>query len=254
MLRYSVWLMVMLLLTGCSSWSEKAADNRRASEVYVRKGVGYMEEGRYEQALSDFDRALELNSSNSEAHNAIAVLYERLDKLDEVRSHYRQAVSLDPHNYGALNNYSRFLCSHEQLDEGLELLNRILDSKLYDQPWMALANQGVCYKMAGKLEEAAQSLRTALESQPTFAPALLEMARLSFINKDHMKTRAFVQRYAGSAQHTAESLWIAAQTEAVLGNQAAMRTYLDQLRSRFPNSPEAAESKKADNHDAPHTP
>lgn len=233
------WSMLILTLAGCGSWGEQALVRRQTAEIYVRKGVGYMEEGRYEQARGDLERALELNCDNSEAHNAMAVLYERLDKPDESRHHYQRAVSLDGRNYGALNNYSRFLCHHGEYAEGLELLNRVIDSKLYSQPWLVLTNKGICYKSAGRLEEAEASLREALESQPDFAPALLERARLSFVGKNYMQARAFLQRYAGAAPHTAETLWLAVQTEDALGNQAAIRGYQEQLLRRFPDSPEA---------------
>lgn len=70
------------------------------------------------------------------------------------------------------------------------------------------------------------------------------MARIAFDKKDYLKARAFLQRYAGSAQHTAETLWLAIRTEDALGNPASVRGYLVQLRERFPDSPETAEAKK----------
>lgn len=246
MLRGAV-LLLALALTGCggSSWSQKADERKRASDIYVNKGVGYLEEGRYEQARVDLERALELNSNSSEAHNAMAVLAERLDKPEQARSHYKQAISLDERNYGAFNNYSRFLCSHGEYEEGEQLLEQVIDTHLYAQPWLVLANKGICYKSAGKLDEAERSLREAVELQPDFSPALLELARLSFDSKNFMKTRAFLLRYVVTAQHTAETLWMAAKTEEALGNQTGMRGYLAQLQERFPESPEAAAAKQA---------
>ncbi|TAN50462.1 MAG: type IV pilus biogenesis/stability protein PilW [Methylococcaceae bacterium] len=245
MLRWIGGLLLTSLLIGCGSWREKADEKRHAAEVYVSKGVGYMEEKRYEQAMEDLTRALELNSNSSEAHNAMAVLYERLDKPAEAVTHYRRAVSLDENNYAALNNYSRFLCSHGQSDEGLAFLDRVIDSKLYDQPWLVLTNKGICYKMTDRLEDAEHSFRAALESQPLFAPALLEMALISFDHQQYMSTRAFLQRYAGIVPHTAQTLWLSVQTETALGNAGLARTYADQLRGRFPNSPEATAAREA---------
>lgn len=245
MMARALLLLSALALAGCGLWNDKSDERRRSSELFVRKGVAYLETGRYEQALADLERALDFNSRNSEAHNALAVLYERLDKPEEARSHYQRAVSLDENNYGALNNYSRFLCGHGKYEEGVEMLEQVISSKLYSQPWLVLTNKGICYKSAGRIEEAERTLREALESNPDFAPALLELARIGFDNKNYLKTRAFLQRYAGAAQHTAETLWMAVKTEESLGNQAAMRTYLGQLRDRFGDSPEAAEAKKS---------
>lgn len=244
-MRWLGGLLMASLLIGCGSWREKADEKRHAAEVYVSKGIGYMGEKRYEQALEDLTHALELNANSSEAHNAIAVLYERLEKPAEAAEHYRRAVSLDESNYGALNNYSRFLCSHGRSDEGLAFLDKVIDSRLYDQPWLVLTNKGICYKMIDQREEAERSFRAALESQPLFAPALLEMALISFDHQQYLSTRAFLQRYAGIVPHTAQTLWLSAQTEAALGNSGLAHSYADQLRGRFPNSPEAAAARAA---------
>lgn len=234
-----------LAVAGCSGWGGKVENREQASTLYVNKGVGYMEEGRYEQARADLERALELDSRNSEAHNAMAVLAERLEKPDAARGHYRRAVELDNRNYGALNNYSSFLCRHGETEEAVALLDRVLQSHLYTQPWLALTNKGMCYKSAGKPEEAERSLREALDSQPEFAPALLELARLNFEGKHYLSCRAFLQRYAAASPQTAETLWLAARTEQALGNSAGLRHYQSQLLERFPDSAEAAEARQA---------
>lgn len=238
-------LLSALAIAGCGLWNDKSEERRRSSELYVRKGVAYLEAGRYEQALADLERALDFNSRNSEAHNALAVLYERLDKQDDALSHYKRAVSLDENNYGALNNYSRFLCSHGNYEEGVQMLEQVISSRLYAQPWLVLTNKGICYKSAGRVDEAERILREALESSPDFAPALLELARIAFEKKEYLTTRAFLQRYAGAAQHTAETLLLGVRTEEALGNQASVRNYLGQLLDKFRDSPEAAEAKKS---------
>lgn len=236
-------LVLMLLLSGCGLMGQASAERQRASEVYVRKGVEYMQQGRNDLALADLEHAVELNRRNSEARNALGVLYERIDRISEAKEQYRRAIDLDGNNYSALNNYSRFLCAHGESQEGVRLLQRVLDSKVYNMPWMALANQGVCHKNAGQTEDAAISLRAALEANPDFAPALLELARMSVETQQFMKARAFLQRFATASGHTAETLLLAARTEQALGNLAEVRAYVEQLKSRFADAPEMAQAK-----------
>lgn len=241
------WLGPALLaaLAACSSdGPSRAEENAKASDVFARKGVSYMEDGRLDLALKDFERALEFDSGNSEAHNAMAVLQERLNKPDEARKHYKRAVSLNEANYGAVNNYSKFLCLHGEQDEGVQLLQGVLNSNLYGHPWVAQTNLGICYKSAGRLAEAEQAFRQAVDQQPAFSPALLEMAQISFASQDYMKARAFMQRYTAGAPHSAETLWLAVRIEEALGNERARHDYLQQLRSRFPNAPETDLSRQ----------
>lgn len=234
-----VGLALLTLLSACSSdGPRRAEEGAKASDVFVRKGVRYMDDGRLDLALKDFDRALEFDSDNSEAHNAMAVLQERLNNPDEARKHYKRAVSLNEANYAALNNYSKFLCLHGEQEEGIDLLRGVLNSNLYGLPWVAQTNLGICYKSASQMAEAEQAFRQAIDRQPGFSPALLELAQISFASQDYMKARAFLQRYTGGAPHSAETLWLAVRIEEALGNERARHDYLQQLRSRFPNAPE----------------
>lgn len=232
-------------LTACSSdGPSRAEEDAKASDVFSQKGVRYMEEGRLDLARKDFERALEFDSGNSEAHNAMAVLHERLNRPDEARTHYQRAVSLKEDNYAAVNNYSRFLCTHGEPEEGIRQLRRVLNSNLYNYPWIALTNLGLCYKSAGRMAEAEQAFHQAIDRQPGFSPALLEMAYIRFASGDFMNTRAFLQRYAAAAPHTAETLWLAVRVEDALDNARGAHDYLQQLRSRFPNAPETAQSRQ----------
>lgn len=230
---------VAFSLSACSN----TLDRQRAADVYVRKGVGYMEEGRYDVALEDLKHAIELQRDNSEAHNALGVLFERINRLDEAREHYQRSVDLNTQNFAALNNFSRFLCSHGDVEAGIANLQRVLDSKLYNQPWLALTNQGMCYKTAGQLDLAEQSWRAALDSNATFAPALLELARLNIETQQFLKARAFLQRYAAIENYNAEVLSLALNAELGLGNSGGARAALEQLKTRFPDAPETARAK-----------
>ncbi|HLF98561.1 MAG TPA: type IV pilus biogenesis/stability protein PilW [Methylococcaceae bacterium] len=238
-------LALLALLAACSSdGPSRAEENAKASDVFTRKGVRYMEDGRLDLALQDFERALDFDSGNSEAHNAMAVLQERLNKPDEARKHYKRAVSLNEANYAAVNNYSKFLCLHGEQEEGVQLLLGVLNSNLYGHPWVAQTNLGICYKTAGRMAEAEQAFRQAIDQQPAFSPALLEMAQVSFASQDYMKARAFLQRYTVGTPHNAETLWLAVRIEEALGNERSRHDYLQQLHSRFPNAPETDLSRQ----------
>jgi type IV pilus assembly protein PilF len=239
-----ILLIAVLGLAGCSPSLKKDADETSVSDIYVQKGVQYMEHGQLEVALQDLQHAIELDSRNSEAHNAIAVLYERLNRPGEAETHFKRALDLNPNNASALNNYGRSLCARRQYDQAMAHYQKAIDSPLYPQPWVALTNAGLCAKSSGKKAETEEYLRKALEKNPTFPPALLEMAKLSFENGQFMSARAFLQRYEAVAAPTAEALWIGVQTEQALGNSQAVGDYINTLRSRFPDSREALQARR----------
>ncbi|HUL13382.1 MAG TPA: type IV pilus biogenesis/stability protein PilW [Methylococcaceae bacterium] len=239
-----ILLAATLVLTGCSSTSKKEPGETSVADIYVQKGVQYMESGQLDVALQDLQHAIELDGRNSEAHNAIAVLYGRLDRPGDAETHFKRALSLDSNNASTLNNYGRFLCARGQYDQAMDYYRQAIGSPLYSQPWVALTNAGLCARSSGKKAETEEYLRKALEKNPAFPPALLEMAKLSFENGQFMSARAFLQRYEAVAAPTAEALWIGVQTEQALGNSQAVGDYINTLRSRFPDSREALQARR----------
>jgi type IV pilus assembly protein PilF len=238
---------VALALAGCIGGAQKDPNERSPSEIYVLKGLQYMELGRLDIAQHDLKHALELDSHSAEAHNAMGVLYERLQQPAEAEAEFKRALSLDENHIGAGTNYGRILCSQGKYAEAMQHFQKAIDSKLYPSPWLALTNAGLCAKTQGKTADAESLLRKALDSNPSFAPALLQMAKLSLEARNFMSARAFLQRFDAVADFSAESLALGAQIEQGLGNAKDAGDYRKKLLRFFPDSPEASRfrSKRA---------
>lgn len=249
-LRMLVAPLVCTALVACTAWkTHKSRTNDpysslSQSDIYVQKGIQYMEAGNYEVALQDLTKAAELDGGNSEAYNALAVLYQRLDQPADAERQFKKALSVNPDNFGARNNYGRFLCSHGRYADAMSQFREVIGSKLYNSPWIALTNAGICARSAGQKGEAEEYLRKALDYDPRFAPALIEMAELSRETGQNMSARAFLERYHAVAEPDPRSLWVGVEAEAALGNFQGARDYARTLRSRFPNSKEAAQARR----------
>ncbi|HYE34080.1 type IV pilus biogenesis/stability protein PilW [Methylocaldum sp.] len=249
-LRVLVCLVLCMVLAACSASKARNTGSNdpygslSESEVYVQKGVQYMEAGNYQVALQDLTRATELDGRNSEAYNALAVLYQRLDQPADAEQQFKKALSANSDNFGVRNNYGRFLCAQGQYAEAMSQFQTVIGSKLYNSPWIALTNAGLCARSAGKKADAEQYLRQALEYDSRFPPALLEMAELSRETGQHMSARAFLERYHAVAAPDPRSLWVGMETEAALGNFRTAKEYAKTLRTRFPGSKEAVQAKR----------
>jgi type IV pilus assembly protein PilF len=232
--------LIGLSLAACTSdRPPEVAEGHSTADLYVLKAVQYIGNGRLDVAKQDLERALELDDKNVEAHNAMGVLYERLDQPQRAEEEYKRALSLDAHNMDVAVNYGRLLCSQSQYEQAMKYFRPVMEDKLYRTPWLVLTNVGICLKKQGQTHEAEEHLRRALEVHPGFPPALLEMAKLSLENGNAMSARAFLQRYESVGPATAESLWFGVQTERALGNNRDANLYLKRLRRYFPESVEA---------------
>ncbi len=230
------------LVAACASQDERAADDakhERRVDIHTRLGATYLYRNQLDVAQQELERALELDPDDSQANNVMGLLQIRLRNDDKAERHFRRAISEQGDNSEARNNYGVFLCERNRLDEADKQFRAALANPLYRTPEQAALNAGLCALRKPDKDAAAKYLRTALEKDPRSAPALFQMARLSFESGQMLSARGFMQRYFEVAQDTPEVLLLAFRIERALGAKDAQASYAVRLRGKFPDSAEA---------------
>ncbi len=208
------------------------------ADIYVKLGIAYLREGQYAVALRKLKQGLQADPKNAEAHNVIALLYERLGEARLAEEHYVRAVRFEPENSFVRNAWGSFLCQRKKYAEAEEQFKRAVRNPLYPTPWVATTNAGLCARRAGDLKKSEQYFRQALTANARFPVALHQMAELSYEQGDYLSSRAYLQRYLAVADHTARTLWLAVRVEDRLGDRNAVASYKILLRAKFPDAPE----------------
>jgi len=240
------WVVIFLCVmsVGCgvtqSTGQKKSAEALKNADVYVRLGVVYMKSKQYDASLKQLQKAVKSEPDNALAHGTLAYLYQIIKENDKAEAAYQRAIALDPRHSAILNNYGRFSCQLKQYADAAELFQRSYTNPLYQAKWRPLSNAGLCAVKENKLAQAETHFRNALQLNPRYSPALLEMADLALKQNNAPSARAYLQRYAEVAAHSPRSLWIGVRTERKLGDKNAIASYSLSLRNNFPNTKEAA--------------
>ena len=214
-------------------------DPKKAAEINLGLGRGYLENGKTQIALEKLNKALELDPKLAPAHTLVAVIYEQIGQLQEAELHYKRAVELDPKSGSMHNNLGAFLCHQRRYDEAQAQFDAALSDPFYETPEVALGNRGQCARAAGNLEVAEQAYRAALKRRPDLPDPLIQLAVILANKGDALHARAFLQRYEAIAQPSAESLELCMQVEQKLGNAEGAREYRAKLMAQFPDSDQA---------------
>ncbi len=212
-----------------------------AGDIYVKLAVEYYRQGKVDIALAKAKVAVEVEPSNAEGHNILALIYERLREYGLANHHFKQSIRYAPDNSYSLNAYGSFLCQRARYDEADGQFQRALQNPLYKTPEVALTNAGICASRNGETEKAEAYLRKALARNSRLPLALLKMAELAQAQARYLSVRAYLQRYQEVAKPTAASLWLGIRTERELGDQNAEASYSLMLKNSFPDSSEARE-------------
>ncbi|MEA2165393.1 MAG: hypothetical protein QOK37_3520 [Thermoanaerobaculia bacterium] len=103
-IRLGTLAVALLLAIGCS---HQADLSRPASQDNF--GVQMARMNLWREAMFRFERAIQLNPGDAQAHNNLAVAYEANGDFEKARKEYLEALKLDRTNAYIQKNYSRFV-------------------------------------------------------------------------------------------------------------------------------------------------
>jgi type IV pilus assembly protein PilF len=229
---------IALLMQGCmqSGGPKGEKEEAEAARIYSDLGLGYLRQGSLEQALEKLKRALEIDSKYPAANHYIAEVYKQLGDTKQAEKYYDRAAELDPRNPMVLNNYGAFLCDQARFVDAEKYFLRAANTPRYQTPELAYENLALCAQRVNNSDKAEEYFRKALAANPKLSKSLYQLAQLSYDKKDHLKARAFLQRFHGVSTQSEQSLKLAIKIEQALGNETALQEYRQALKTRFPDA------------------
>ena len=157
--------------------------------------------GQNEASLAPFEKAIQLEPEDAEAHNNIGVTLRKLNRLHDACFHFRAAISYKPDYAEALNNLGNVLIDLGSLHEAEKSLREAIRLKpTYTE---AHSNLGNLLKELGRIKEAKASYQEAIRISPDYAVAhsnigniLLENGRISEAEESYRKSIELNPSYA----------------------------------------------------------
>ena len=156
---------VKLALDNCDRALEL---NPQLSSAYVTLGSIHAITGKNELALTEFQKAVALDSRNPDAVIGVAWSYEQADRLPEAEAQYKRAAALNASDWSNRNELALFYDRHNRFADAIEQLKLAIASSP-DNP-MLYFNLGAFYLDSGipsNLPLAEDALRKSLSLAPT---------------------------------------------------------------------------------------
>ena len=147
--------------------TELQAQRRNPDLSRVLFVAGSLDVGKswYDQAIVEFQRALELDANYSDAIRRLGRVYELNGQSDRALMSYRRAVEADPQYYRSYVDLGQFYIQRDEYSEALQpLRNAVALATKEPYPRYALA---LAYMNLGQFSDAESELRVALDLQPS---------------------------------------------------------------------------------------
>lgn len=240
---------LLLLLAGCASQSQgptvetgtivgEMGDPRNRARVHTDLAAAYYERGSMAIALEELRVATEADATYPPAHGMLGLVYMELRENQLAERSFEQALRLSPNDPDINHNYGWFLCNTGHEKDSIKLFVQAIRNPLYATPWRSYSAAGVCSLRGGNSKDAEEFFQRALKLEPDDAPSLIKLGEIRYRQGQTDEARRLVSRYNKLITPTAESLWLALRIERRLGERVAEQSFANQLRRRYPASPE----------------
>ncbi|OQA57217.1 MAG: TPR repeat-containing protein YrrB [Candidatus Omnitrophica bacterium ADurb.Bin277] len=169
----------------------------RAAEAVYNHGKQFYERGLYEKAAFFFGLSLELGPHSVIARHALASAYHEMGKENLAEDEYRKVLLLDKKHVPAYRGLADIYASRKDyekaaqiLEEGLKTIpgspdledsQKRLSSDLFAQK----LERGNLALMEGRVMDAREDLRKAIEADPRNPQAYYSLACLYYTERDH---------------------------------------------------------------------
>ncbi len=141
------------------------------------KAYGHQTAGELRAAIVNYKKSLEIHPT-PEAHTFLGWTYSHLERFDQAIDECKKAIELDPDLGNPYNDIGAYLIEKGCLDEALIFLDRAIKSKRYDHAFFPHYNIGRVWEAKGDRARAARAYRRALRENPEYKLAQLALQKL----------------------------------------------------------------------------
>ncbi len=216
------------------------ATPRRKAELHAELALGYYERGQMNVALEELKDAEGDDPTYANIYNVYGLVYTMLGETQKAESNFQRALSLAPNDSDIRHNWGAYLCAHGRAAESIPEFERAASDPLYKTPEVALTNAGKCSVLLGNTAQAEAYFRRALSLKPQDPNAAYNLALLKYRQGATDEARALMRVIMTQTNPPPQSLYLGMCIERRKADQQGVDSYVQQIRNRYPRSPEAS--------------
>ena len=167
--------LILAIFIGCEN---------SAGSLY-NKGLDLLKEGHYDRAITNFDKAIEINPRFAEAYNNRGIAYKEKGQYDKAITNYKNAIEIDPRLAAAYGNRGSAYAKKGEYDKAISDCTKAIEINSGNA--MLYFNRGVVYMEKGQHEKAIADYSKAIELNPRYTEAYNNRGVCYFYQRDYEK-------------------------------------------------------------------
>jgi tetratricopeptide (TPR) repeat protein/TolB-like protein len=155
-------------------WVEKAktacdralALTPQLAEGHTCLGNVFFSTGRYEDAVQQFQRSLDLDHTSDETLRSLAAAYQKQGKTTAAEDAYRKAIALRPNHWAVYSAFGTFYFNQGRYAEAAGMFQQAI--KRAPLNFRDYSNLGATYLYLGQYQAGIENLRQSISLRPAF--------------------------------------------------------------------------------------
>jgi tetratricopeptide (TPR) repeat protein len=165
-------------------WQTTILRNPDCSMARNNLGSAFVQQGRMDEAIAQFQNALAIKPDYAEAHNNLGIALVHKGQADNAIAQYQMALETKPDYAEARNNLGNALVQQGRMDEAIAQYQKALATKPGDAE--AHNNLGNVFVQQGRMEEGIAQYQKALATRPDYANAHYNLGN-AFLQQGRME-------------------------------------------------------------------
>jgi tetratricopeptide (TPR) repeat protein len=164
---------LIILLSACAS-CDNGSPSKKA-KVYFERGLIHVQAGRYDEAIADFSKAIDLDPNHAQARTQRGLCYGNKGDYDRGISDFDEAIGLNPRFADAYLGRASFRVMKGQHDQGISDYTKAIDLRPRDA--IGYAGRAGAYFMKRELDKSWEDVKKAQELGYKVSPKFLNALR-----------------------------------------------------------------------------
>jgi tetratricopeptide (TPR) repeat protein/predicted Ser/Thr protein kinase len=193
------------------------------AQAHTCLGRVYQETGKYETAVSEYERASKSEPALDGAQAGLARAYESLNRLPEAEQSYKTVIALRPDYWAGYNRLGTFYLRHGKFEEAAQMYQQVIS--LVPDSFTGYTNLGITRIQQDRYGEAIDPLERSLAIRKT-GSATSNLAMAYFQTK----------RYGDAAHMFEQATTLDTQNYEIWGNLGDAYYWAPGMRERAPGA------------------
>jgi tetratricopeptide (TPR) repeat protein len=175
-LMVCAWIQTGYWKSSETLWTHTLACTTGNDLAHYNLGVVLEQEGSVDEAITQFQEALQIKPNYAEAHNNLGLALFQRGRVDEATTQFQKAVQINPALAAAHNNLGKVLLEKGRVDEAISQYQKAL--QIEPDYLDAHVNLGNALLQKGRDEEAITQFQEALQTNSDYPDARVSLGNL----------------------------------------------------------------------------